>query len=256
MIIAAKNDGGRPWELRRALTLDERRAVEGRKRVLDEWMKPGPPNLMKAAINEMFEGFGADPDRTEDDRDHRNENYAFACRERSAWGLIRACLKFRMGEVRAEDVGEKTLSLTWRPSSAQLNALAKRIEVGTATELEALTQILRGTTDLAASSRRDGEVKAAVGAVASYLTRRDADRHDEAVQRQLRAEAGADDDRKRAFAAADDTYRRAGLEPPIWAPGQIPVTLQMKLQNGWRIEDVEGRKVLVSPPRDTVGAER
>lgn len=49
-------------------------------------------------------------------------------------------------------------------------------------------------------------------------------------------------------ADADKSYRRAGIEPPVWQPGQIPVTLQMRLLSGWRIErDADGFKILVEP---------
>ena len=51
--------------------------------------------------------------------------------------------------------------------------------------------------------------------------------------------------RQRAIDDADASYRRFGIQPPTWEPGQIPVTLPMMLKYGWRIEqDADGVKVL------------
>lgn len=248
-IIAFRPDGFGAPELHRALSIPERQMMAARKAVLDKWMEPGGPSKMKAAINEMFNGF-AGPQQDEEERDILNANYAYACRERPLWAVKRACLKFRSGEVRAADVGEEKLSTTWKPSSAQVNLLAKKIEEDIRTERYAVTEILRATVYLPAPRPVGREkVDGAIGAVAQHMQRRRAEKDLEGVERQLQQEADADRNRAAAITAVDQSYVRAGLVPPKWQPGQIPVSLQMKLSFGWRIEDVDGRPTLVSPPK-------
>lgn len=260
VIVAFKPDNGAPFELRRALTLPERESLQGRKRLLDVWMQATTTNEAKLAINEMFQGFG-DTDKTEDERDMRNENYAFACRERTPWGLFRACMKFRMGEVKPEDVGEKTLSRTWRPSSAQLNQLAKNIEKTIAAEHALITGILRAGVDLALEPPRpkSGAEQAIAsaaagmsmskGAVQRHLIEGRARKEIEDAEEQIRREKRNDQNRRTEVERVNRTYTAAGLEPPEWKPDEVPVTLQFKLKYGWKIEDVQGVKTLTSPPQ-------
>lgn len=50
-----------------------------------------------------------------------------------------------------------------------------------------------------------------------------------------------------AIELARQTYLRRGLEPPDWKDGEIPVTAEMKLLNGWTIANIGGTKTLVGP---------
>jgi hypothetical protein len=254
LVAFRPDERGAAPELKRALTLPEREAMAARKAVLDKWMRPGLPTPMKLAIGEMFNGFGG-AERSEDDQDLLNANYAYACRDRTLWAIERACLRFRSGTVKPDEVGEKVLSSTWRPSSAQLNRLAAKIEEQTSAEHFEVGEILRATVFLGPSDGAKARTEAEIGAVADHMSMRRAERDLEQVERQLRQEAEAEQTRRVAFAHADDTYRRAGLDPPRWLPGQVPTTLQMKLKFGWTIEEIDGRRVLVSPAKVRGGAE-
>jgi hypothetical protein len=253
-IVAFRPDErGKPSELGRALSVAERSMLNSRKAVLDHWLQPGSPNRMNLAINEMFTGFGG-PELSPEAQDHRNANYAFACRDRPLFAIERACIRFRRGDVRPDEVGEEKLSLTWRPSSAHLNVLAGRIEDDLQKERAAVDEVLRATVFLEKPKVDPAEVEKVIDAAAEHLRKRAAEKHLETVKRQLDAEAESGELRRRSIADADETYRRAGLKPPNLLPGQTPVTLQMRLSFGWTIEEVDGERVLVSPRKQEAEA--
>lgn len=78
----------------------------------------------------------------------------------------------------------------------------------------------------------------------------------ERLRRMDEAQAEADS-RQRAAAAerqaqinraqVEQSYRAAGLEPPLLEPGQIRVSLSLLLLLGWEIHEIGGVKRLVAP---------
>jgi len=242
-IVAFKPDGGAPVELRRALAVPERSALQARKATLDRWLEAGSPQKMTMAIADMMMGFPGS-NVTVEDAEVICASYAFSCREMPTWAVQRACLRFRSGQVRPSEIDEKTIGFGFRPSSAHLCKVAEALARPLRVELDRIEVVLKGTVTMQSPPR--AEPAGAASAPRAYLKSLDnaeRDRRDEAVRRQV---AESSEVEKRNNDARRAEYARAGLKPPE-PHGGIVVSLPMMLKMGFRIEEIGGEKVLISP---------
>lgn len=234
-----------PVELARALSVPEREALSARAGVVARWLRPGRQAEIARSVSGMLLGFGRS--MSVEEAMEVAAQWAHTLRDLPEWAVERACMRFARGEVRAAELGVERLDVGFAPSTAQLHRVAAAISADLENERQKIDEVLRGTASLGAPApaRR---ANAAVGAKLTEHLRMKAEARDaEQVERQLRIEAESDQRRREEFARAERTYRDAGLEPPVWKPGDVPVTLQMKLRFGWTTEEVEGRRTLLSP---------
>lgn len=255
-LVAEVRTGERDREgravLRRMLTAVERETVGRRAAVVDRWLDTGMIAEKTDAVLGMM--IGKKPFLTStDDAKEIALQYAHVCRDLPEWAVVRACGRFSRGEVKPDEIGEKTIDFGWRPSDAHLHMVAHAIARFMFEERVRLDDAMRGAPALP-GPRREAP-KPGLRPMDDWRDKRRLEAEGEQVERQLRQEADAGRLRAESIERAADTYRRAGLEPPVVLPGQIPVTLQMRLRHGYTIEaDEAGKPVLVSPPVVKSGA--
>ena len=241
-LVAFRPDGIGPVELRRALAVAERSDLGARKAVLETWLRPGSPEKMSLAIADMMMGFPGG-NVSEDDAEAITASYAFSCRDLPTWAVQRACLRFRSGQVRASEIGEKTISFGFRPSSAHLCKIAGALAEPLRAELDRIEAVLKGEVTMLPPAR---QAPGGVTAAEAHIVDRDQRAALESDERIRRQEADAPHVEKRNNDARIAEYARAGLKPPE-PHGGIVVSLPMMLKMGFVIEEVRGEKVLVSP---------
>lgn len=240
-LLLGERDNGRAV-LRRALAQSERTAIENRGKELTPWILPGKRTEKAAAIVAMLMGFGGGNSSDENAREIATQ-YVKVCDDIPAWAVARACMRFSSGQVTAEELGESSINLAFRPSTAHVHRLAAKIILPVLEERQNLWDCLHGIerNKILQGPERD---RVAAGF--------------EALKKQLHSvtdlEEGAEERRQaslRKFAARDlerllNEYRQQGLPVPT---EQWPTTLGSRLAAGWTIEEINGERVLVAPRR-------
>lgn len=242
-IVAFRPDGGKPVELRRALSEADRNALTTRVNVLDNWLEPGRHSDIFDSVSQMMLGFGGRNVSVDDTKDIAAQ-WAHALRDLPGWAVARACIRFGRGEVRASELGVERLDVGFSPSTAQVHRIAKAIAADAELERARLAAVLKGIVPMTAPVRTE---RPGVGAVEGYVLDKEEAaefRDDERFEKQKREAPVVE---RKANEARAAEYRRAGLEPPAPQHGLI-VSLSLKLSMGWRIEeDGRGNRVLFSP---------
>jgi hypothetical protein len=247
-IISFRPEGG-GVELRRALSIDERTALKTRANLLERWLAPGKQGDIAASVTGMLLGFNA-RGMSLDEAKEVAAQWASALRDLPGWAVHRACLRFSQGRVKAAELGVDRLDVGFAPNTAQVHRIATAIAAEQVAELARLEAVLKGTVTPAAPPRAPAP---GVTAAQAHIVDRDeraAMESDERIKRQ-QVDAPYVESRMNAQRIAE--YERAGLKPPEPHAGLV-ISLPMMLKMGFRIEEVGGEKVLVSPRKQEVGA--
>jgi hypothetical protein len=240
-VVAFRPEAG-PFELRRALSIEERTALRTRANLLERWLAPGLQRDIAESVEALL---GGTPEAKE-----VAAQWASALRDLPGWAVHRACLRFSQGRVKAAELGVDRLDVGFAPNTAQVHRVATAIAAEHVAELARLDAVLKGTVTPAAPPRAPAP---GVTAAQAHIVDRDeraAMESDERIARQ-KAEAPAVESRMNAQRIAE--YERAGLKPPEPYAGLV-VSLPMMLKMGFTIEDVGGERVLVSPRKQEVWA--
>lgn len=224
-------------ELVRELRGWEREAVEAREAALELALEPWSDrdaDQLRADVGAMFSGFRQMRQQGED-----IENAAIVLlallRNLPAWVISKACA--RIGN------DEAGLDKRYAPNDVQVVAICTGVAAPYRQRLAYARELLRGVAPAANQAvAADGLITPEAWLARSAAAKRQA----ASGSQETPAEVALREKRAADFVIAE--YRRAGLEPP--APGPKFVSLAMMIKAGWTIEDVGGRKRLVSPPKE------
>lgn len=259
-ILSALGGGERDRDgrlyLPRILTPVERAELQKRKNALfDKWCKSGAEFArIKAVVATMLLGFSTRA-ATAEEQNTINSQYAYTLSKLPAWAVERACLRFGSGDVRAADVGAKTLDLTWGPSSAQIGRVATSLYEPLYRELRAISDVLAGvpTPRTETNEEREKGKEAIAGMLSDAKSKMAGDQLLETEATARRSEASRERSRMQTDARRRE-YVDAGLPAPA---GETFTSLPMMLHMGWRIEESpSGGSLLVAPHRRTASEHR
>jgi hypothetical protein len=186
-------------------------------------------------------GFGG-PNTSQDEAEMIVTQYVTALKGVPHWAVARACMRFASGQVTAQELGEKQFPLGFRPSSAQLAMVARKFVQPLMEEGAKLSALLAARPELSRDEKPPEESTAYIeAAMAEFMTRMKHAQGEEAVElAKVEARARAIIDRELKERMRE--YLDAGLEPPKgWRIASLPMMLKM----GWRIDEVDGKRVLV-----------
>lgn len=238
-----RDDSGN-FVLHRALTVAERKALQDRAAVLAPWFESGKSGKIMAAIVNMLVGFGGKSLSIEEARIVATQ-YTVTMSDLPLFAIERACIRFSNGEVRAEEVGAKHIDRTFPPSTAQLHIVAKEIARPFGEERTRIYMTLNGSPP---KREPDPAEKKAIGeklnGFAEEMRRTVAEEEDaKLVEARTRASAESKAHSRKMILRE---YEHRGLEPVSDANGN-PHSISLLLSVGWRIEEMDGRNVLIKP---------
>ena len=248
-VLTAWKPDGNARPLRRPLTVGEHGAVEARAAALDLALKPyGEDQQATVEMNlgAMFNGFRAMRQQDED-VDATLAIAAGVLRDFPAWAVERACLKIARHEV--------GLDARYAPNDGQIADVVRELLRPYRQAFEQASGLLSGSVEAEAAippprSQRPSYDELVARCRADGLGIGSKGDAEERVRRQ-EAEAPAVEQKMNAARVAE--YVRAGLAPPEPKDG-IVVSLPMMLKMGFRIEEIGGEKVLVSPRKQEAEA--
>lgn len=231
--------------LPRAATEDEVRLLADRRAVLARWVQRGSSQKLTLEIAAMLMGFGA-ASMSEDEARAIAAQYVAMVGDLPSFSVERACIKFGTGQVRPEEVGEKQLGTTFRPSTAQLYRVAAAIARPTVEEYAKVDGILSAKPPrLALPQTPEDRARVAEGLELLARDLAASWKMNEDDERRRANEEGSRRARERAL----ESYDRLGLERPPANPGGLTPSPALLMSLGATIEEVEGRRVLVIPKR-------
>jgi hypothetical protein len=234
--------------LARAPTPAERRTMHDYLAATDPWAKAGERKAKGSAVTAMLMGFGGVSGL--EDAMSIAKQYVAVVDDIPAWAVARACMRFSAGEVTAADLGEESFNRSFRPSTAHVHIISARIAEEFFRQRHRAREVLEGVTkqapELTAEERTRISAKfdELLGGMKSNLLEQDDAGEAERRRRQAWERRSADDE-----ARILQEYRQAGLDPPEKKPGCNMPCLALLLTMGWTIEEVGGKKALVSPNR-------
>jgi hypothetical protein len=230
--------------LNRALTPEEKTSALARGKELNRWLGQRDAKAMKAECAGMLAGFGGKDLSREEANVIVTQYVATAIKEGiPAWAFVRACQRFASGSVRPEEVGDKSLSYSFRPTTAHVCIVAAAIAEPLHRERILLGEALCGTPwrEHEPTPEERARLAERFRALKAELTTVQAE---DEVGRQARVARAMEEEVARRV----EEYRKAGLEPP---QAKVPPSLAMMLRQGYQIEEVGGRRVLTSPRHGT-----
>lgn len=239
-----KNDDG-GLTLRRPLTTTERDALKARTSELLPWVQPSGQTEIKDAIVRTFTGFASTP-MSPHEAAVTATQYTMVMKGLPAWAVERACMRFASGDVRPQEVGAKTLDVSYRPSTAQLRMIAEEFVKPLQDEAHRIVLTLKGTAAkvLNEAERARGEKAAEEWLKTSGAAA--AERHEERRKAAADENARREEESRQRLVIAE--YRRAGVDLPEAKHGLIP-SLALMLSMGCEIvQERDGTKKLAIPP--------
>ncbi len=240
--LGASKEHGRVV-LPRSIRPEEKQKLEDRRNVLGRWLLPGAANKIALMISKMLMGFGGGT-VSESEAMALTVQYVDMVKDLPRFAVERACIRFATGQVRADEIGEKTLSLSWRPSTAQLYRVAADIARVTTDEYALVCGILAAKPPTAPQTPEERQkLNSSIDEWREQLAAKIV-RDEEILDSKRREQALATMKRERENRIAE--YRAAGVEPPPM--GEVVISLALRLSLGWTIQEIGGQRVLVRPP--------
>lgn len=242
-VLSFRTSDGR-YELSRHLTPDERRRLSARRNHLVDNLQAAKVSEYQADVIQMLIGFGG---ATTDAKEAAGiaAQYATVLSGLPAWAVRRACQRWSMGQVTAEEIGAKTVSFTHRPSAANVRVVAEGIVRPFVQEVARCNKTLNSTVPVPEQTPEErAKTAARIRKLADETIARidRADAKEALAEQEARREA---DERAREAheARLRGEYAARGLTPP---GGQL-VSLAMLLKMGWTIESDGKTNFLVRP---------
>lgn len=245
LVVGFRNSDG-SYDLKRALTRKERTALETRRAFLVDGMQPAKPAFIIEAVLEMLIGFGGS--RADgDDAKAMAAQYASVLSGLPGWAIKRSCVRWAMGHVSAEEVGEKVLNRTFAPSAALVRRVAEDILQPYKNEIGRINKTLKAKFEITESDeqRAANWPKIQAGLLETSQRLAEGDLREQQEERERNASAAA---RSREFCRdlILREYAARGLQPP---PGTL-VSLPTLLSMGWSISvDGNQKPVLIKLKR-------
>ena len=233
------------YELRRELDQTERRAIEARRNFVVDNVQGAKPAEIINHVLEMLIGFGG-AKQSEDDARLIATQYAVVLGGLPTWAIKRACMRWAMGQVTPEEIGEKTINRSFAPSAANVRVVAEAIVRPAYQEVARInkTRAARMVTTATDEQRAEAAPRIQAGAeqvrrVMTEAQRLDRDRD---ALRQKEIDERALETSQRLIRRE---YEARGLVPI--EKGGMLVSLPMLLSLGWTIDHNGIREVLVEP---------
>lgn len=232
--------------LRRALTADERSLLSGRLRALEPFVtiRAGDHHRrVSIAVGAMKHGFGGHNPSAEEAQIVIAQ-FVTSMKDLPAWSVERACHRFSTGDVKPAEVGEREISRSFGPTTAQLHIVALTLYAPVLKEYGRLGRLLRGRlppAELTPEQRAKTAAKfdSLLGEVATAMSMSKLDDFGEVRRQEERKEA----QHRAAIEAKRMEYVRRGLPAP---EGDLFPSLSMVLASGYTIEYMP-EAVLVAP---------
>jgi hypothetical protein len=245
---------GEPRSVARELTAEERRAVEHRATSLAAWLapyaRPSDDDDVTIALAEMFNGFPSMRNESGQAALARVNAAMELLAQFPAWAIVAGCAQIRRKGYEVAERDGVRVERHWPPGEPELYRVVELLVAPRVTAMRNARLLLAAPVEPQLEESPEHKaavadrVRAAVRPVTSpelesALTARNSRRAELATKRR-------DADLRAQYAAA-------GVEVP---DGYL-VSLPMRLAQGWTIEEVGHRKVLVKPrprpvePRET-----
>jgi len=232
---------------KRALTEPEKALLKLRLNDLRPFVDPASIDRKAQEITAMLMGFGGQSLTAEQAR-LTAAQYARTCADLPLWAVSRACHRFAAGQVKPEEIDEERISLTFRPTTAQLYQVAAAIAKPVLEERFRISAVLRATVLLPRREPTEEEKAAVAEKIRDLTARLGAGNAERDAERTGRLMVAARESRQQNARLIEREYRAAGLEPPPWVGDMPPASLSLMLSVGYRIEeDARGKKMLVRP---------
>jgi hypothetical protein len=234
-LISFRETGGK-IELRRAMTAEERRAVEQRAADLEGALAPwseGARPYLQECLGVMFAGFRSRRDG-EADAEISVDITLSALRSFPAWAIARASSDIQQGKTK--------LDKKYAPHDVEIVGVCNTIVASHRRHLLAARDLLKAVappepdrTALPGQTTPEDWLRNRAGKpVEPVLTAEQAKERDE-----------ANEALRRSYVL--QCYRRLGLSPPQERPDKALVTPELLLTMGWKIEEINGKRTLVAP---------
>ncbi len=232
-----------------ALTMIEREMISKRLHAIAPHLKPATMGQIKKAVAEMLVGFGAIRAAADAEAAAVIAKFAEAMQDLPIYAIRRACLRFSRGEVRKDEVGaKKDLDVGSPPTTAQLRMVAEAIARPDRDEATIASMLLRAKvteerdlSDEEVAKRRE-HAERVRKEFAEQVKAQSGETEFERDERERREHRHMSRQRQDLIAE----YEEQGLEPQFADDSrETVVSLAMMLRNGWLIERVDGRSVLM-----------
>lgn len=249
-LVGFKNRDG-TYELRRAITAPERRQLEARRNNIVDNLGACNPDAVLDDIIEMLMGFDSANFQNEEAARMVASQYAHVLAPYPSWAVKRACGRWARGEVKPDEIGERSLSRRAAPSTAQVAIVAENIVRPHRQELVRLNQTLKAGS--VPKPPTEDERKIAAPRIQSMFEEvaakgAEADLAEQSRVAAVQAEV-ARKTRERNEYWIKREYLELGLTPPT------PLhSLSTMLSLGYEVRNFGGKNVLLrpepAPPRE------
>lgn len=242
-VVSFRHDDGR-YEIVRALTADERRQLVARRDGIAPHLATAKAAYIVDCVLEMMIGFVGAKSSAEDAKAVAAQ-YAAVLHGLPPWAIKRACLRWAMGQVAPDEVGEKALNRSFAPSAAQVRIIAEAIVRPHLQELVRINRTLEATVGVARSPQDREVTRSRIAAMhegyKQHVAAREATRlaHETARIAELA---------KEKMAANAELVRREYQALGLPVPTPLVSLTSMKAM-GWTVEQINGENVLVAPKR-------
>lgn len=145
----------------------QREQLTRRSRELATHMMPGKDTAMALVLSEMFISLGAAGDEAQANK--RTTQYVVVLRHLPLWCVKRACARFSRGDVSAEELGERSFSRGFAPSTAHLHMVAAKIAQPFRDEQADIREVLRARLAYKRSAEEDARITAGMKELSDRL---------------------------------------------------------------------------------------
>lgn len=224
-----------------------RQRIAKRREELERGLIVAQPRDIRAAILKLMVSYGS-AQMTADEASVIVAAYVSSLSSENLplFAIERACLRFRTGAVKPEEVGEKFFSQGYRPSSAQLCIIARKVVQPYRNEFHVANELLSAQVGVVVSVSPEERERAAKLLRDTAAALRTADSK-QAMETRGRQEQHAAWVQSASTRAMLEQYDALGIEP-VQKNGVV-TSLALLKANGWTIQTVGDRNYLLTPDR-------
>ena len=242
-----RDDVGR-MVLTAKLTTIDREAIARRRDMLAPAIARAESRQIRNAVLQMLIGWSSAKDSNDESAKATLAQYVHVLMGLPMFAIERSCGRWARGEVAPGEVGERQLSRSFAPSTAQVRIVAEKIAQPYFDEFRKCSLLLHTIVQRPPLSEEDRKKEGdAISRMHEEYKRGQAERELNDLQSRAKQEADRTQqarDRNERF--IQNEYAKAGVKPVADESGSIR-PLSILLQQGWQIMGIKGENVLVAP---------